>query len=77
MQCRMVVTVPLSIEPLLARNLYASAICFEDWKRDGSEALFVFSRRFKDVTQACRETLEDASNAGLDLDAIGMAIVKV
>ena len=77
MQCRMVVTVPLSIEPLLARNLYASAICFEDWKRDGSEALFVFSRRFRDVTQACRETLEDASNAGLDLDAIGMAIVKV
>jgi hypothetical protein len=72
----MVVTVPLSIEPLLTRNLYASAIYFEDWKRDSSEAIFVFSRRFKDVTQACRETLEDASNAGLDLDAIGMAIVK-
>lgn len=76
MQCRMVVSVPLSIEPLLVRNLYASAIYFEDWKRDDSEALFVFGRRFKDVTQACRETLEDASNAGLDLDAICMAIVK-
>jgi hypothetical protein len=72
----MVVTVPLSIEPLLARNLYASAIYFEDWKRDDSKAIFVFNRRFKDVTQACRETLEDASNAGLDLDAISMAIVK-